>query len=430
MRLPSDISSLGWCEPSLSREVVASRNKIRRSSGGVSISDDGTPKRLRIGITTSVIQRGKTGVAQYVFALVRALVAQADEHEFTLFVLEEDLPLFEFAATKMKIVPIAEKWRPAVKNILWHQAVLPGIAKKLKLDVLHVPSYRRMMWRKPCAIVSTIHDLAPFHVKAKYDPLRMFYGRVVVKRLARRQDGIIAISTNTAQDIERFFGIPVGKQNVILNGLDHGRFAPSKDDADKSSVGLRWGLEQPFFLYVSRLEHPGKNHVRLIEAFNRFKAATGSPWLLALGGSDWHGAEVIRAAAKASPYSKDIRFLGFVDDAALPDLYRAAGAFVYPSLFEGFGLPPIEAMACGCPVISSTRGSLDEVVGDAALRIAPEKIEDITFALMQTSMDGDKRDALISAGLQNATRFDWSANAERVMEVYARAAEMNRAGRA
>jgi glycosyltransferase involved in cell wall biosynthesis len=227
----------------------------------------------------------------------------------------------------------------------------------------------------PCAKVATIHDLAPFQVANKYDPARMFYGRVVVKHLARHQQGIVAVSSNTADDIARFFKIPRNRIEVILNGVNRHRFRPPSDDDAVPDTGSRWNLPQPFFLYVSRLEHPGKNHVRLIEAFNAFKRATGSDWQLALGGSDWHGAERIRAAIQASPFADDIRPLGFVPDSELPDLYRSAAALVYPSLFEGFGLPPVEAMACGCPVVSSPSGSLDEVIGNAALRIDPANVE-------------------------------------------------------
>ena len=366
---------------------------------------------MRIALSTSVIQRGKTGVAQYVFALVRALLEHADKHEIFLLVLEEDMPLFEFARGKMTLVPVAEKWRSAVKNIFWHQFLLPLWLKRERMDVLHVPSYRRMPLWAPCAKVATIHDLAPFHIKGKYDILRTLYCRVFVKQLARNQDAIVAISQNTARDIETHFGIPAPQQHIILNGLEHERFNPAPASPPA-------GLEKPFFLYISRLEHPAKNHVRLIEAFNRFKAATGSPWQLALGGSDWHGAEVIHATAKASPYRDDIKFLGFVSDAALPDLYRSAGAMVYPSLFEGFGMPPVEAMACGCPVISSGAGSLDEVVGDAAMRIDPESIESIEQALTIVASDEDLRWHLVTKGLVNARRFDWQDNAAKLMQTY------------
>ena len=419
--LSSLTNDLSRARNGFDRSEVLHRLRTQRANRASVRNDVPASRSLRIGISTSVIQRGRTGVAQYVFALLREMMHHADEHEFTLFALEDDLPLFEFAADKMNIVRIDEKFRPAVKNILWHQAKLPGIAKQLGLDVLHVPSYRRMMWRRPCALVSTIHDLAPFHVRGKYDFMRMLYGRVVAKRLARRQDEIIAISGNTARDIETFFGIPESRQNVIFNGLDHDRFNPGDKSSAREAARQKWQLDQPFFLYVSRLEHPAKNHVRLIEAFTRFKQETGSPWTLALGGSDWHGAEVIHEAAKRSPFASDIRFLGFIDDADLPQLYRAAGAFVYPSLFEGFGLPPVEAMACGCPVISSTRGSLDEVVASAALRIDPESIGEMSDALHRMSSDDAGRSLLIEAGLANARRFDWQDNAKRVLEVYQKA---------
>jgi glycosyltransferase involved in cell wall biosynthesis len=375
---------------------------------------------MKIGFSTSVIQRGKTGVAQYVFALLRALLPHADKHEFHLFILEEDLPLFEFAKGKMKFVIVDEKFRPAVKNVLWHHTHLPRLARELGLDVLHAPSYRRLLWRKPCPIVGTIHDLAPFHVRGKYDWKRMLYGRIIVKRLARRQDAVIAVSENTARDIENFFGVGRDKMTVIWNGIDHQRFQPGNAAAAKKSAAEKWRLDRPFFLYVSRLEHPGKNHVRLIEAFDQFKAQTKSDWLLALGGSDWHGAEAIYAAAKASPFAADIRFLSFVSDAELPGLYHATDVFVYPSLFEGFGFPPIEAMASGVPVISSTRGSLREVVADAALTVEPEDVSDISGALAKMAGSADERERWRAKGFVNAKRFDWHENAAQTLAIYER----------
>ena len=376
---------------------------------------------MKIGLTTSVIQRGKTGVAQYIFALLRAMLPHTNRHEFNLFVLEEDLPLFDFVQGKMNLIPVSERYRPAVKNIGWHQCELPGLAGKMGLDVLHIPSYRRMLWHAPCPLVATIHDLAPFHIRGKYDWKRMIYGRVIVKRLARRQDEIIAVSENTARDLDTFFQIPRDRVNVVWNGIDHQRFRPGNAAMAKAEAALRWKLDQPFFLYVSRLEHPGKNHVRLIEAFNRFKAQSKSPWLLALGGSDWHGAEAIHTAAAASPYKDDIRFLGFVDDATLPGLYHATDVFIYPSLFEGFGFPPIEAMACGTPVISSTKGSLREVVSNAALPIEPEDVADITSALTRMSVSDAERQRWRAAGFINAKRFDWNVNATETLAVYERA---------
>lgn len=375
----------------------------------------------RIAISTSVIQRGRSGVGQYVLALVRALLDLPEAPRLVLPVLEDDLPLFDFAKERTQLVPVPERFRPALRNVLWHHLRLPRLLRKHKLDVLHVPSYRRMIAFAPCARVATIHDLAPFHVRSKYDPARMFYGRVVARRLARTQDEIIAVSSHTAGDIERFFGIARARQHVILNGLDTVRFRPGDPLQARSLAATRWDLQAPFFLYLSRLEHPGKNHVRLIEAFNELKARHPSPWQLALGGAEWHGAETIRAAAAASRFAPDIRFLGFVEDPMLPVLYRAAGAMVYPSLFEGFGMPPVEAMACGCPVLSSTRGALAEVVGDAAEPVDPESVPSLTAGLHRLATDEACRGALREAGYRNARRFDWSQTARNVLTVYRRA---------
>jgi glycosyltransferase involved in cell wall biosynthesis len=385
---------------------------------------------MKIGISTSVIQRGKSGVGQYVLALVRALLPSARHHEFTLFVLEEDVPLFAFVGDAMRIVRVSERERPAVRNIRWHQRTLPQLARALRLDVLHVPSYRRMLWARPCALVATIHDLAPFRLPKKYDLLRMFYGRVVVRQLAHRQHEIVAVSRDTANDIERFFRVPRSRVTVVHNGLDHARFSPLGRETAAGEVAARHGINAPFFLYVARLEHPGKNHVRLIEAFNRFKAAHASPWQLVLAGSDWHGAEVIHDLVRRSPFARDIRTLGFVADAELPHWYRAATAFVYPSLFEGFGLPPLEAMACGCPVLASALGAVGEVCGDAAALAQPEDVADIARQLSLLAHDPQLRDRLRAAGLARVRQFDWARTAEATLEIYARAATRFRSPRA
>ena len=373
---------------------------------------------MKIGFSTSVIQRGKTGIAQYVFALLRALGTEASAERFVLFVLENDQEFFRSLDDRFEIFRVPEKYRPAIQNIGWHQIILPQIARRLDLDVLHVPSYRRLMWRRPCPLVATIHDLAPFRVSRKYDLARMFYGRVVVKHLARRQTEIITVSQNTARDIEQFFKINRHQLRVIHNGIEHDRFFPRPVEEAQAAVRQKYRLNKPFFLYVARLEHPGKNHRRLIEAFERFKEETGSDWILAFGGSDWHGADLIHARIAESSYGSDVRTLGFISNDDLPQLYSAAEAFVYPSLYEGFGLPPLEAMACGCPVISSDRGSLGEVVGDAAWIVEPEDVEDICDALIKLYSEPKSRAALVQKGLTHSRQFSWERAARETLAVY------------
>lgn len=380
---------------------------------------------VRIALSTSVIQRGRSGVGQYVLSLVRALLPVAAGHEFTLFVLEEDLPLFSFAAGSMRLVPVSERHRPPLRDIFWHQAQLPRLALRHGIEVLHVPSYRRMLWPRPCALVATIHDLAPFHVAEKYDRARMFYGRVVARRLARRQDEIVAVSRVTARDVGSLFGIPAERLTVIPNGLDHGRFHPGASAPARAAVCVPRGITGPFFLYVARLEHPGKNHARLIDAFNRFKSATGLPWRLVLAGGDWHGAATIRELVRASPFACDIILPGFVAPSDLPDWYRAADVFVFPSLYEGFGLPPVEAMACACPVLSSASGALEETVGGAAGHLEPLDAEQIQAQMTRAATDRGWRGDLQARGLARAREFDWGSTAQATLGVYERAAARN-----
>ena len=376
---------------------------------------------MKIGLSTSVIQRGKTGIAQAVLALARSFAARPGEHQFVLYVLEEDRPLFAFARETMQIRPVAEKYRPPLRNILWHQRTLPRLAKEDRLDVLHVPSYRRLLWPQPCALVATVHDLAPFRVQKKYDVFRMFYGRVVARVLARRQHRIIAISQTTAQDLKRFFGLKDRQITVIHNGLDHDRFSPAPTGIARAVAEQQFNLRQPYLLYVARLEHPGKNHVRLITAFAQFKTETRSPAQLVFAGGDWHGAEAIHQAIAQSPFRQDIRCLGFVSDEDLPRLYRGAESVIYPSLYEGFGLPALEAMACGCPVLCSNRGALPEVAGDAAVLVDPEDTEALASQMKRLATDEVLRERLRTAGIARAKQFDWNETAARTLEVYRQA---------
>ena len=376
---------------------------------------------MKVGLSTSVIQRGKSGVGQYVLALTRALLSASSPLPLTLFVLEEDLPLFQFAQERATIVPVPERYRTPSMNILWHQFILPKLARRLELSVLHVPTYRRLLWPHPCRLVATIHDLAPFRLAKKYDRRRMAYGRFMVRRLAPRQDEIIAVSAHTAGEISAQTRLPRHRVTVIHNGIDHDRFFPEASNAARASVAQRYGLRDPYFLYVARIEHPAKNHLRLIQAFELFKKEARSRWQLVFAGSDWDGAAAVHQAARNSPFADSIHSLGFVADPFLPALYQAADIFVYPSLYEGFGIPPVEAMACGCPVICSDRGALGEVVGEAAAIIDPENPTTLQWQMTRFATDPMLRSGWRQAGLERAKRFDWHRTAASTLEVYRRA---------
>ncbi len=383
---------------------------------------------MKIGLSTTMIQRGHTGIGQYLFALLKAILESPNRrHDFNLFVLEDDLPLFQFVQPAMQVIPVTERCRGPAQNILWHQAMLPKIASRMRLDVLHVPSYRRLIWSHPCAMVATIHDLAPFRLPKKYDWKRMLYGKRVVPFFARRQDKIIAISQTTASDIQKYFRVSPERLQVVYNGVNHKRFYPGAGMENRKAVLEKHGIQEPFFLYVARLEHPGKNHARLIAAFNKFKETTGSNHKLVLAGADWHGADIIHAMMRQSRWSKDIVHLGFVQDQDLVTFYGTAEAFVFPSLVEGFGMPIIEAMACGCPVICNAEGALGEVAGNAALSWKnPKDVDELALHLDNVASNVELRDRLIKAGLQRAAQFDWKIAAEATLEVYRQACSLAR----
>jgi glycosyltransferase involved in cell wall biosynthesis len=250
----------------------------------------------------------------------------------------------------------------------------------------------------------------------------MFYGKYVVKALARQAEILTTVSHATAKDVEKYFGIPASGIHVIWNGIDHDFFKPQQPDEVRTAMD-RLGRRKPYFIYLARLEHPGKNHIHLIEEFEKFCTQNpGQPHELLLGGADWHGAEAIHQRIANSPNKDRIRALGFVEKGDLPFWYAGAAAMIYPSLFEGFGLPPAEAMACGCPVISSTCGSLGEVVGDAARIIDPVESGSIAAAMEDVVSSPAKNSEWVRRGLARAAEFSWEKVARAVCHLYNEAA--------
>ncbi len=374
---------------------------------------------MKVGMSVSVIQRGKSGVATYVSGLLKGMAARTWPVEVTLFGLEQDREWFAPWLNQCEWAGVPEWFRPAVKNILWHQTVLPGWLQRYRCDVVHIPSYRRIVAAPGIPQVVTIHDLAPFRLAGKYDRLRMFYGKQVVKRLARRATAVTAVSEATAADIREFFGIPPARLSVIYNGIEHERFFPLEPREIKRRLPITADWKEPWWIYVARLEHPGKNHLRLLKAFESVCAAVpSSSFRLVLAGADWHGAANIHQAIASSPVRDRIHCAGFVPDDDLPAWYSGARALVFPSLFEGFGLPPLEAMACGCPVLCSDRGSLLEVTGGAAKIFNPENSDAIAASMQNLMASPDLQTTLIQAGFARAGQFRWESCAKEIVALY------------
>ncbi|HEY5621846.1 MAG TPA: glycosyltransferase family 1 protein [Pontiella sp.] len=370
---------------------------------------------MRIGVSTFALAQGRSGVSTYIRELLRALQLEDSENSYDLFMTNEQaaqIPLTNPNFTR-SIFP-AVVGRPLL-NQVWHNAV-PAVRRKA-YDVLHIPTARRIPLIKSTKTVATVHDMAAFSVKAKYDPARTLFNRHLIPAMIRRADHVIAVSHSTRNDIIRFTGLPEDRISVIYSGIDHDLFRPVSPADARRHLHEQYGMEKPFLLYVSRIEHPAKNHVRLIEAFERFKLENDSAHQLVLAGADWHGAQAVKARAAASPVKDDIRFPGFVPAGSLPALYSGCDLMVFPSLFEGFGFPVIEALACGAPVICSGTSSMIELAGDLIPTFDPFRAETIFEGLEQALSTGQSKE-MKSRGMEHALGFDWRKTAGHVMEVY------------
>ena len=346
---------------------------------------------------------GKSGISAYVREVVRELAVQG--HGLTLL-CEPGEPLASLPASRRVSAPAWTR-RPAL-SMLWHLFVLPFWIRRHRRDfdgfVVCAANRRVCAWY-PLPTVATVHDLANFHVPGKYSRLRMFYLAHVLPRFAKRARRLVAVSGATKADMVRFWRCRPEDVTVLYNGL--------------RTSGLRLQTysrspkpEARSLLYVSRIEPPGKNHVRLIEAYSRLPRPMAAAHPLVLAGADWKDAGAAHAAAARSPYADFIRFTGFVDDARLEELWQATGCYVFPSLFEGFGLSLVEAMARGIPCACSNNSSLGEIAGDAAITFDPEDVGEISGALARLISEPEgERAARIARGRERARLYSWADHA-------------------
>ena len=360
---------------------------------------------MKVLLSAGMIQGGRSGVGRYVTRVADGLVEKGVD--LTIAGLGADRDLFP-KVDDDHWLEIPESSTEGVRNLLWHQRHLPGEAVSRGMDLVHIPSYRRILWKCPVRQVSTIHDCAPFVLRDKYGLMRGLFGRWLTPFVARRCQQVITVSGYTAGHINKYLKVPKDRIEVVWNGIDHDLFQPASPEAI-ADFRKREQMDRPYFVYVSRLEHPGKNHVRLIEAYEEFrrkvegKLPSGDIPELVFIGSDWQGSEVIRKRAAESPLAADIRFAGFVADEDLPLWYGGAKGMVMPSLFEGFGLPLVEAMACGCPVIASDIEVFREVAGENAIFVDPQSKNSISEALQQlVERDGEAQEASRSDGIQRS----------------------------
>ncbi len=301
-----------------------------------------------------------------------------------------------------------------------------GLAQVLRhyhCDLVHIP---HLFWRPrylPCPYVLTVHDLLDFMYRAHNGSgMRRAAHRYLTHRVLSRAARILAVSQFTKMDLQRLFHIPDQQIEVIYNAIDDRFRVGHTTEADHQLIAERYQCNYPFILYAGRIS-PHKNVVRIIEAFSALKGELEKEGklqdlkLIIIGDEVSRHPDLRRTVIK-SGVQNDVRFLGFVPIEVLRIFYDVAEVFVFPSLYEGFGLPPLEAMAHGTPVVTANTSSLPEVVGNAAVLVNPENVFDIMRALHKVLLDQPLREKLKQRGYEQVQRFSWEASVQRILNVY------------
>jgi glycosyltransferase involved in cell wall biosynthesis len=356
------------------------------------------------------------GVSGYIRQLLAHLPAAAPDLRLTAFTPDVDLDLP--ASLDMRRSTRWDTRRP-LRRILWEQTALPLLARRVQLDLLHgavnvVPAL------SPCPSVVTVHDLSFMRYPQAFPPVQRAYLQSQVRRSTHAARRVIAVSHATRQDVVELFGVAPARIDVVHNGVD-ASFCPAPA-AEVEAFRRRQGLPERFILHLGTLE-PRKNLVRLVQAFAQVKAQDSGqpPVKLALAGGKGWSYDAIFAEVGRLGLEREVLFPGYIADEDLAWWYRAAAVFAYPSLLEGFGLPVLEAMACGAPTVTSNLSSLPEVAGDAALLVDPTSVDALAAALLRLLADAGLATDLRARGQAQAARFPWSRTAQQTAAVYRRA---------
>jgi len=365
-------------------------------------------------------KRAGFGISTYVRNTVRALaeVDSAGKHRYLLIGTPDQLREFRGLPDQFVLQPFP---MPSWRNALAFRRTLSAQG----CDLLHVPHLFKTPRLAPCPYVVTVHDVLDFiFLRSKQTERQSRMRLQLAKLVLRRARGIVAVSRSTRDDIMRIFGIEDADRIAIAYNAVDPKLLTAVNEAERRAVLERYQIRYPFLLYAGSAK-PHKNVTRLIEAFSalRGELAGEGRWedlkLIVIGDDISENPELRRAVLR-SRVEKDVRFLGFVPIEALRVFYATAEVFAFPSLYEGFGLPPLEAMAQGAPVVCANTSALPEVVGDTAVLVNPENSFEIMHAIQRVLIDREMRESLCQRGRQRVQEFSWRRSAEQLLEVYDR----------
>ena len=315
------------------------------------------------------------------------------------------------------IVPLTWGKNPPMRldrRLRWQQMEVPWRAGRARARILHVPGFDAP-WLKPCPVVLTVHDLIGMLLPEDLPPASHFYWSRWLPASVRRADRVITDSKHSRDDVVRLLGIPPERIEVIPLGVDV-QFSPMRNRLDEvDAVRRRLNLPPTFILFVGNIE-PRKGLDTLVDAFSRL-VADKPVHLVIAGAAGWYAGR-LGDQIRALGLQGRVHAIGYVADEDLPAVFSAATLFAYPSRYEGFGLPPLEAMACGVPVVCSNAASLPEVVGDAAITVPPDDVAALGEALRRVLDDEELRCLMRERGLRRASTFTWQETARRTLAVY------------
>lgn len=365
-----------------------------------------------LGIDASrALRARRTGTERYAYELVVRLSALAHRADWRVRLYTDQPP----PSALRTAVPHAE-WVVMPRPRLWtHTALAPELRRRPP-DLFFEPAHVLPLWHPPASVV-TVHDVGYEYFPDAHTRFQRFYLRLTTRWHVRAARLILADSHATRNDLVRLYAAPPARVRVVYPGVDLAHFAPRSPDA-VAAVRARYGIHGRYLLYVGTLQ-PRKNLRRVLDAFAQTAPAFPDVQLVLVGAAGWR---MDAFADLLTALGDRVVRTGYVDDAELPALYTGAVALVFPSLFEGFGFPVLEAHACGTPVIASTTTSLPEVAGDAALLVNPLETNAIADAMRRLLEDDALRADLAARGRANAARFTWDASAAHVwdalMEAY------------